>query len=153
MKTAHRLSAHAKRKFQSDPGAIYRVMARLQPFTQPEMVSLTNPPRIAFEKMRNGGGGEQDFHTLACLVNIVLVRSEVIDPLCVETAKRAQDALMRTLDRHQRCDQWGFDGQALQDLPPALDLYEQILELSTPQQMHDAMRVTIERMNAGEVLQ
>lgn len=75
-----------------------------------------------------------------------------IDPLCVETAKRAQAGLMRAYDRHTTTGRWGFDGPALQDMPDAIDLYEQMLELSTPMQMQAAMRETINRMNGGMTL-
>ena len=40
---------------------------------------------------------------------------------------------------------------ALQDIPPALDLHEQLLELGTPLQMANAMKEALARMNSGHV--
>lgn len=152
MKTAHRTASQHKRRWQADPGAIYRVMGRLQPFTPTEQLRLNLPPRVAFESLRTGHGEEGDFHTLAGAVNVAMVRAEVIDLLAEQTAITARDALMRCLQRHQTTGRWGFDGPALQDIPPALDLYEQLLALSTPQQMQDAMTETIRRMESGNHL-
>jgi hypothetical protein len=60
---------------------------------------------------------------------------------------------MRILDRQHRLGKWGLDSQALQDIPPALDLHEQLLELYTPLQMQQAMAETIRRMKAGQTLE
>ena len=139
------------RAYTADASAIYRTMSRVQPFTERELLTLQTPVRVAFESMRSGSGEEADFHTLAGAVNVALIRSETIDPLCVETAQRAQASLMRILDRHRRIGRRGIDSQALQDIPPALDLYEQLLALSTPMQMQHAMQETLARMQAGEV--
>lgn len=152
MKTAHRQASHAKRRWQADPAALYRLMNRLQPFTPTEQLRLNLPPRVAYESLRTGRGEEADFHTLAGAVNVAMVRAETINPLAEQTAITARDALMRCWQRHQASGRWGFDGPALQDLPPALDLYEQLLALSTPQQMQDAMAETIRRMESGNHL-
>ena len=149
MKTAHRMQSRAKRTYTADPSAIYRLMNRLQLFTPVELVKLQTPVRIAFESLRSGKGEETDFHTLAAAVNVSLIRSESIDQLCVETCQRAQDALMSVLARSKRINKWGLDAAGLQDIPPAMDLHEQLLELSTPHQMQQAMRETLRRMEAG----
>ena len=41
---------------------------------------------------------------------------------------------------------------AAQDIPLAMDLYRQMLELSTPMQMQSALRATVQRMNKGQTL-
>lgn len=147
--------AYRPRKFiprPKDYGAIYRVMSRVQPFVPDELAQLNVPVMAAWERMRTGCAADHDFDTLASAVNICMVRGEEIDPLCVETAQRAQDALMRTMDRHKATGRWGFDGPALQDIPLAMDLYRQMLELSTPMQMQSALRATVQRMNKGQTL-
>jgi hypothetical protein len=40
----------------------------------------------------------------------------------------------------------------LQHIPVAIDLYEQLLDHSTPLQMQAAMTATLQRMQAGQVL-
>ena len=152
MRTTHRKASRHKRRWQADPSAIYRVFNRIQPFTDDELAKLQTPVRLAYERMRTGGAQDDDFNDLACAMNVCMVRGEDIDPLCVETAQRAQDALMRTHARHAATGRWGFDGPALQDIPVAIDLYEQMLALSTPEQMHTAMRETLTRMKRGEHL-
>lgn len=152
MKTSHRQASHAKRRYQADPSAIYRVMSRLQTFTGSEQLKLNLPVRLAYESLRTGVGSENDFHTLAAAINVTVVRAEAIDPLAEQTAIAARDAVMRCWQRHQATARWGFDGLALQDLPPALDLYDQLLALSTPLQMQQAMTETIRRMESGNHL-
>lgn len=141
---------HAARRALNAP-TLHQTMNRLMPLTPAELLALQIPVRSAFESLRTGAGTEPDFHTLAAAVNTALIRSESIDPLCVETCQRAQAALIGVLERFNRCGKWGVDHHALQDIPPALDLHEQLLELSTPLQMQQAMQTTIQRMNAGHV--
>lgn len=151
MNTKHRSASREKRRYAADPMAMYRVLNRLQEFTEEEQKLLTNPLRAAFERLRSGAGDANDWQELASATNIALIRSESVDPLCVETCMRAQDALLRAKDRYQRMKVWGFDGQALQDIPPLLDLHEQFVTLSTPLQMQQAVRETYRRMRSGQV--
>lgn len=149
-----RQAAKSKRsvgQYKGDPSAIYRVMNKLQPFTPAEQVSLAVPPRVCFQAMRMGQGTEIDFHTLAAVVNVALIMSEKISPLCVAMCQQAQAALMRVLARYTTHHKWGFDGLALQEIEPALDLHEQLLELCTPHQLQEAMARVIERMRNGDV--
>ena len=142
-----------RRKWAKDPSVLHRAMGALQPFLSHELVALQTPGRMAWEAMRTGQGTWDDFNTLAQVVNVALVRAEDIDALAVDVAKRAQDALMAIRSRHDRCGKWGVDHVAMQDLPVCLNLYEQMLELSTPLQMAQAMRNTLARMNAGHLLE
>ncbi len=107
MKTKHRNASHAKRRYQADPSAIYRVFNKVQMFTRDELLRLNMPVRIAFESLRTGHGEDGDFHTLAAAINCALIRSEEIDPLCVETCKLAQDGLFRAIMRHNNTGRWG----------------------------------------------
>ena len=152
MKTKHRKASAAKRRWQADPSSIFRLMSRIQPFTNEELVKLETPVKLAFERVKVGTATRDDLHTLAAALNVALVRSEEIDPLCEQTCVAAQEGMIRTIERHNATGRMGFDGMALQDIPPALDLYEQILGLSTPMQMQAAMRETLARMNRGLTL-
>jgi hypothetical protein len=141
-----------EQRYQADPGAFYRVMARVQPFTPAEQTSLTLPLRLSWQSLCDGQGSDEDFHNLACAANVSLLRAENIDPLLVESVQRAQDALLAMLARHQRTGQWGVDYQSREHIPHLLDIYEQLIELSTPQQMHTAMQDTLTRMAQGQTL-
>lgn len=141
-----------KPRYVADPASLYRVMNRIQPFTKSEQHQLNLPVRVAYERMRTGAGTEGDFHSLAAAINVAMIRAEAIDPMAEITAIDARDALQRCLQRYATIGKWGFDGPALQDMPAAIDLYEQLIQLSTPLQMADAMTEAIARMDRGDVL-
>lgn len=145
MRTAHRRQAKAKRRIQADPSAIYKVMSKIQPFTPQEKTTLTLPVRLAFDSFRNGSATKDDFDTLAAMTNICIIRAEEIDQLCVDASNRADTALMRSMHRYKSTGRWGFDGPALQDVGVVVDFYEQLLDMSTPKQMIDAMQLVIVR--------
>ena len=153
MKTKHRKASAAKRRWQADPGALRRVLARTEPFTAAEVRELALPVRLAFESLRTGAGHEADCDTLAVALNATLVRAEAIDPLCEQVCIDAQDGLMRAKLRHAETGRWGFDGLALQNIPPALDLHEQMLALSSPAQMIAAQEEVLQRMARGQVFE
>lgn len=142
---------HALRPRRGDPLSSLRLLNGLRHFDAAEIVSVQTPVRMALQSLRDGAGLEEDFHTVAAAVNISLVRSESIGAECVAHCQAAQAALMRVLDRKATTDRWGLDGPARDELHLALDLYEQILELSTPAQMADAMLTVARRMDEGHV--
>jgi len=153
MKTTHRNASHAKRRYQADPASIYKLMNKLQPFTAPELLQLELPIRISYEAIKTGHGSAQDFHDLAAAVNITMVRSESIDPLCEATAIAARDALMRTWHRYERTGLIGFDGPAIGEVEAGIELHEQLIRLSTPLQMIEAAREVIRRGYSKQVMQ
>lgn len=153
MKTSHRQASHAKRRWQADPSSIYRVMNKLQPFTDAEQHRLTNPVKLAYEKLRTGAATEPDFHVLAASINVTMILAERIDPLAEKVAVDARDGMVRTWQRYQRTGRLGFDGPALQDLPAAIDLHDQLMPLLTPLQVSEAVQEVNARMQAGEVMQ
>lgn len=153
MKTAHRNASHAKRRWQADPMSMFRTFNKIQSFTPEEQLRLTNPVRIAFEKLRTGVATEPDFHLLAASINVTMILAEKIDPLAEQSAVAARDGMVRTWQRFQRMGVLGFDGLALQDLPVAIDLHDQLMALLTPLQVSEAVREVDARMQAGEVMQ
>ena len=138
MRTKHRTAAKQKRKWAADPMAMFNVIRKIEPFTEEEVTRLALPVRLAYESIRSGTGSEADFDALAIAINDAVIRSESIDALCVETCRIAQDALLQAKERYLRTGRWGFDWQGLQNIPPALDLYEEIIANSTPAQMIEA---------------
>jgi len=145
-----RPAARRTGRWQADARAHWRTIARVQPFTPEEILRLTIPGRVAFEALRSGSGTEGDWHTLAALANVAMVAGERIDQRCVDCAQAAQAALMRALDRGHRLGRWLLDGQGLQDIPAVLDLYDQLVELCTPIQMHAAYLEVLRRAEGGE---
>ena len=151
MRTQHRTASHAKRRWQADPVSMFRVLNKIQPFTEDEQARLTTPARLSFEKLRTGVAEEGDFHVLAACVNVTMILSEKIDPLAERVAVDARDGMLRMWQRFQRTGQLGFDGPALQDLPPALDLHDQLMGLLTPLQVSEAVQEIQQRIEDGEV--
>lgn len=152
MNTAQRTASRGKRRWQADPMAMFKTLNKLEPFTAEELLRLALPIRISFESIRSGRGVEGDFHDIAAAINSTLVRSEQIDPLCEITALAARDALMRTWNRFERTGKLGFDGPALTEVEAGIDLHEQLIKLSTPEQMVIAMREVIRRGHCGEAV-
>ena len=140
MNTAQRIASRQKRKYAADPASIYKLMNKLQPFTPAELVALELPIRVSFEALRTGHGTERDWSDLAAAINVTIIRSRAIDPLCEQTANAASDALVRMWHRAQSTGRWGFDGPGISDVELGIDLHEQLCRLSTPAQMLDAMR-------------
>ena len=152
MNTQHRTASQGKRRYQADPMAMFKTINRIEPFSADELLRLELPIRLSFEALRTGQGKESDFHDLAAAINTAMVRSEKVDPLCEQTAIAARDALMRCWHRHQRTGAWGFDGPALLEVEAGIDLHEQLIRLSTPLQMIEALRTVMQRGRCGEVV-
>lgn len=142
-----------QRRWAADPSSLYRVMSGLQPYTESERTELLLPAAVCWAAMTSGAGAESDAHTLIVIANVAMVMAESIDQLAVQVAVDAQDAMLRAVERHTRTGRWGMDGPGLQDVPPCLDLYRQLVELSTPAQIQGAMKAVVERMQAKHIAQ
>ncbi len=153
MKTAHRQASHAKRRWQADPMSMFKTVLKIQPFTPDEQAILAVPPRLAFEKLKNGHGTQEDFDTLAIAVNVTMVLSEKIGVFAEQSAIAAHDAMIRALERHGRLGRWGFDAGALQDIAIALDVHDQLLALLTPLQITNAAKEADRRKKDSEFIE
>lgn len=136
-----------------DPVAGLRLLDHSRPYEPGEMVSEHVLTRAAYERLRTGCGDEADFDRVSMMLNIGLVRAEDIDALLVETIMRGQMAFVRCKDRFLRGLSFGFDAQGLQDVPEALDVYEIIVDSSSPQQLKLAIREAYRRIMGGELLE
>ena len=63
----------------------------------------------------------------------------------------AKAALSAVRQRRQRVGQWGLAGPEREVLSAAIDIYDQIITLSSPEQMHKAARLRFDALNAGNV--
>ena len=142
-----------KRRWEADPMAWLQTMANHVPFTAAEQAKLNLPVRQALQSLRDGEGNDVHWNTLAAVVNVCLLRGERIAPEVVQLAKDGQAAVLDVLGRFQRTGAWGVTHANLVDLEACIDLHEQLIALSTPQQMLHAMRDTLARMQAGHVIQ
>lgn len=147
-----RASTQARRKYAADPMTMFKVVRKIEPFDAGELLRLELPVRLSFEALRTGAGTESDFHDLCAAINTTMVRSESVDPLCEQTAIGARDALLRAWHRFGRTGRLGFDGPGLGEIEAGIDLHEQLIRLSTPLQMIEALREVMRRGMAMEVV-
>jgi len=100
----------------------------------------------AFGDLKAGSTDDDLFDRLAAAINVGIVRAEQIAPACVAPMLTARDALMRCDDIRGRHGRYGFDGPGLLAMAAGLDVYEEMVRNSTPQQMREAMTASIARM-------
>lgn len=100
----------------------------------------------AFQDLRSGSIDDELFDRIAASINIGIVRAEQIDPLCVVPMLAARDALIRCDEIRGRHGRYGFDGPGLQAMAAGLEVYEEMVRKSTPQQMRQAMTESMTRM-------
>lgn len=136
MKTAHRKQAHAKRQHR-DRFALWKVIARSTGFNQAEQTACTLPVLAAWDRLKNGGAEAADIETLTDVIAICTVAGQNMDALIEETCDAARRAMCAVADRYTRCHRWGVDADALRDIPPIVDFYEELLRVSTGGQMEE----------------
>lgn len=159
MNRAQRRASQFKRGLRTDRNAMAEPSSVLTPliwstvFTTEEVGTLSSEVRLAWHHLTHGSGTQQHFQMLAMAMNTCLVRCEAIGngEAAEEVARRAQAALVAMQARHRRTGRFGPDAQALQDVPYALDLYDELLRNSTPLQMHDATKEALARELRGYV--
>lgn len=140
-----------RRKYHADPYAFMRVLCKVAPFEAADLCQIELPPRMAYQSIKDGEGTAQDYATIADALNDTIIRSEAIDPACVEVCQFAVAAMQRCRERHTRTGRYGFDGPAMQEISAALDLFSEILANSTPAQMITAGQEQRKRLNRRQV--
>lgn len=103
--------------------------------------------RDAFVTIKTGKADPHDsreFDLLAHALGITYLRAcdiagtDSFDNPMLPIWNAGNEALRRCRDRYNKLHRWGFDGPALDELDAALELYETILQSSSPAQMEDA---------------
>lgn len=123
-----------------------------QPTPANEVIRIMVHIRTAYERLKSGTGTDDDFDVVGCAINVGMIRAEAIDTRLVDMFKAAGEALLeaqRLRDRHGR---FGFTGPHILNMNAGMDLYEQVLSLSTPNQMHSAVEESCARIRKGEVI-
>ena len=146
MNTAQRIQSHQKRRMWADPMASVHVLAANTEQPKENADRIMVAIRLAFEKLKIGSAGGEDFDRVSAAINVGLIRAELIDPLAEETMVKGVGAMMRCADIHRRHGKFGFTGPDLELMNDAVTLYEGILRLSTPKQMLDALDMAARRM-------
>lgn len=84
---------------------------------------------------------EHEHDVLAQALGVSVIRALQIQPHdnpMLPVLKRGSDALEMAIARHESAGTWGLDGPGRIDLMEAIDIYAQILHLSSPAQMTKA---------------
>lgn len=143
MNTSQRIASRAKRNPAAWDCSVIRAHQEQPEANADRIMCLV---RLAFEKLKHGSEDPRQFDRLAGALNIGLIRAEAIDPLAEETMLAGLEAVRRCdaiFARHQR---YGFTGPDLTIVADAVNLYEDILRLSTPRMMEDALEEVARRM-------
>ncbi|MFC5524053.1 hypothetical protein [Polaromonas jejuensis] len=139
-------------RWAPNPKAALSVIHQLRPFDEEEAASLSNQARLAWHHLTHGTGSTEHFDTLARAMNAALVLSEPVGQPAVDVVIRAQLTLVAMQQRYHRQGRFGADAAALAEVPPALDLHDQLLSLSNPQQLVRAHAEAQDRIESGDVL-
>lgn len=147
MRTEHRKASHAKRRrWTADPLAWAHTITASQDQQPAHADKVMDLVRTACDRLKDGSANAGDYDRVAAAFNVALIRAESIDPLVVETMNAGIAALERCDAIWQRHRKYGFHGPDLEPLDDAMGLYEQILRLSTPKMMEDAVVEAARRM-------
>lgn len=96
---------------------------------------IENHVRLAYQLLREGHGTADQFDTVACALNVAMVRAEKIGQPVVDAIKAGAFALVE-------CDRgdgrFTFTGPGILAMNAAVDLYADLLRESTPRQMQEA---------------
>jgi hypothetical protein len=129
-----------------DPSFTINKTKWMQTYTEEEAAELANKSRMAWFKITNGSGNEDDFDTLATMMNVIGILSEEIDKSLLSITQPASMAMAEMKIRYFKHGKFGADANALKTIPLALDLHDEILRHMNPQKMIDTIEIAIKRL-------
>lgn len=129
-----------------------RVIARSQPFEgnpiyKPEKMLV--PVRTALQRLLDrtmDSRDTQSFDTLICAIGHAKIRYLSIGGehnAAMPILEKADQALLRAHYRWQDINEFGLDGLGRQEISDGIDLYEQVLLASSPNQMLETEKTYI----------
>ena len=98
------------------------------------------------DAMKNGTTDTELFDRLGASMNNGLIRAESIAPEAVDVMLGAQRAMNEASAIYERHGRFGFTGTGIQAMADALDLYGQIVSMSTPRQILEAAQEASRRV-------
>lgn len=104
--------------------------------------------RTALERLKMGTGEAKDFDRVGGAFNVALVRAESIDFRAVEVMQAGIEAMEECDRLQQRHRRYGFTGPGLVAVGDAMNLYEDVLRLSPPVLMEQAVEEVARRLLA-----
>lgn len=113
--------------------------------------------RDAYVSIKNGAADPADsreFDLLAHALGVTYLRAcdiagqDEFDNPMLPIWRAGNEAMRRVSDRYNKIGRWGFDGPALDEVDAAIELYETILQASSPAQMEEATVRRLEILTA-----
>ena len=139
-------------RWPANPLAHLSLITKLRPFDEEEAAKLGVEGRIAWHHLTHGSGTEAHFDNLAIHLNAALVLSEPIGQDAVDVIAAAHQALDAMQQRYRRQGRFGANANELAQVPPALDLYAELLSFSNPMQLVNALCESRQRIENGDVI-
>lgn len=112
--------------------------------TQSSAVKAMLHVRECFESLKTGQtapDNTDDFNTIGHAIGVAVIRARGIENsgAMLVTLSGGHAAMQRCLERWETSKLWGFDGPAIHAVTDAIEVYEAIIQASSPRQMYDAM--------------
>lgn len=139
-------------RWPANPLAHESTAHKVRTFSVEEAAKLSNEVHLAWDHLIHGRGTMAHFDTVANALNASLILSERIGQDAVDVAQRAQCAMVEMQKRYHRVGSFGTDAVLLADVPPGLDLYDQLMGFSNPLQLVQATCQSWRRIAQGHVL-
>lgn len=121
-------------------------ISRSTPYTPEEFAKLSNEARMAWYRLCHGDATTTDYDNLTYAMNVTRVLAEPLGGDALTVVDLAQHRCIPMRERYLRLGRFGVDADALRDVPPALDLYDEFLQVCTPLQMTRALQECIRRL-------
>lgn len=141
-----RLSRRAKPVPKRRSGSGLFAISRSTPYTPEEFARFSNEARMSWHKLCNGYAETVDYDNVVYALNVTRVLAEPLGGDALATVDLAQHRCIPIRERYARLAKFGVDADALRDIPPALDLYDEFLKVCTPLQMTGALSECIRRL-------
>jgi len=129
----------ARAGLRINPAAALNPILLSTPLTPEETVSMKLQLREAFEAIRTGTGSRDDFDHMVISYNAWQVLAEAISTTLCEQMLPAGQALMRAKDRVLEGKSLLWDGAAIEPLQLFMDIYDEIIDNVSPNQVQDAI--------------
>ena len=129
------------------------VLNKVKAFDPNLQVDLTLPVRIVTDAFLNSTANEDDWHTLALVSNVCLVLSENINQELEAEVKKCQAALLRVRDRYRSNKSLTLDADGRQRVLYIADLYDELIKVTVPDTLKNALNEVNRRMRNGNTLE
>ncbi len=126
---------HRMRRVKPDPRAIGDALNNSLPPQPDEVQRVMNDIRAAYQRLKDGVGNLQDATQLGVMLNVGFVRAQAIGKPLADAFEEGGNAMRECERLQERHGKYGFTGQGLLQMNAALDLYEQVLAMSSLNQM------------------